>query len=226
VTEEPEEVQKQKRVAPAGGIEKGRSEVAVGQKHGNRAGQDRYCDQQHESSDKLSPNEKRHFMQRHARSAHVEDRGDEVYGAQNRRGAREMQREDHHVDGRPGLSDTRERRIERPTGSSTIADKRRTHQQREGWYQQPKAEIVEPGEGHVGRADQQRYEPIAETADQCRHQCEENHRQAVGRDHYVVELMVTMQEKSSVKELRKILGQKSTPKEVKQRIEESIKVLI
>jgi len=42
----------------------------------------------------------------------------------------------------------------------------------------------------------------------------------------LAELMVTMQEKSSVKELKKILQQKSTPKEVKQRIEESIKVLI
>lgn len=42
----------------------------------------------------------------------------------------------------------------------------------------------------------------------------------------LAELMVSMQEKSSVKELKKILGQKSTPKEVKQRIEESIKVLI
>ncbi|HLZ17437.1 MAG TPA: HEAT repeat domain-containing protein [Cyclobacteriaceae bacterium] len=42
----------------------------------------------------------------------------------------------------------------------------------------------------------------------------------------MAELMVTMQEKSSVKELRKILEQKSTPKEVKQRIEESIKILI
>jgi hypothetical protein len=42
----------------------------------------------------------------------------------------------------------------------------------------------------------------------------------------LAELMVSMQEKSSVKELRKILGQKSTPREVKQRIEESIKVLI
>ena len=42
----------------------------------------------------------------------------------------------------------------------------------------------------------------------------------------MAEMMVSMQEKSSVKELRKILGQKTTPKEVKQRIEESIKVLI
>jgi len=42
----------------------------------------------------------------------------------------------------------------------------------------------------------------------------------------LAELMVSMQEKSSVNELKKILAQRSTPKEVKQRIEESIKVLI
>ena len=42
----------------------------------------------------------------------------------------------------------------------------------------------------------------------------------------LAELMVSMQEKSSVKELKKILEQKSTPKEVKKQIEESIKVLI
>jgi hypothetical protein len=42
----------------------------------------------------------------------------------------------------------------------------------------------------------------------------------------LAEVMVNLQEKSSVKELKKILEQKSTPKEVKQRIEESIKVLI
>jgi hypothetical protein len=42
----------------------------------------------------------------------------------------------------------------------------------------------------------------------------------------LAELMVSLQEKSSVKELKKILEQKATPKEVKQRIQESIKVLI
>jgi len=42
----------------------------------------------------------------------------------------------------------------------------------------------------------------------------------------LAELMVSMQEKSSVKELKKLLQQRSTPKEVRQRIEESIKVLI
>lgn len=42
----------------------------------------------------------------------------------------------------------------------------------------------------------------------------------------LAELMVKLQEKSSVKELKKIMDQKTTPKEVKQRIKESINVLI
>ena len=40
------------------------------------------------------------------------------------------------------------------------------------------------------------------------------------------DLMVKLQEKSSVKELKKIMDQKTTPTEVKQRIKESINVLI
>lgn len=42
----------------------------------------------------------------------------------------------------------------------------------------------------------------------------------------LADLMVQLQEKSSVKELKKIMEQKSTPTEVKQRIKESINVLI
>jgi len=42
----------------------------------------------------------------------------------------------------------------------------------------------------------------------------------------LAELMVKLQEKSSVKELKKLMEQETTPKEVKQRIEESINVLI
>lgn len=42
----------------------------------------------------------------------------------------------------------------------------------------------------------------------------------------LADLMVKLQEKSSVKELKKIMDQKSTPNEVKQRIKESINVLI
>jgi hypothetical protein len=42
----------------------------------------------------------------------------------------------------------------------------------------------------------------------------------------LADVMVKLQEKSSVKELKKIMDQKTTPKEVKQRIKESINVLI
>ncbi|MBI1770394.1 MAG: HEAT repeat domain-containing protein [Bacteroidetes bacterium] len=42
----------------------------------------------------------------------------------------------------------------------------------------------------------------------------------------LAELMVKLQEKSSIKELKKIMEQKTTPTEVKQRIKESINVLI
>ena len=42
----------------------------------------------------------------------------------------------------------------------------------------------------------------------------------------LAEMMVTMREKSSVNELKKVLEQKSTPKEVKEKIKESINVLI
>ncbi|MBS1680513.1 MAG: HEAT repeat domain-containing protein [Bacteroidetes bacterium] len=42
----------------------------------------------------------------------------------------------------------------------------------------------------------------------------------------LAELMATLQEKSSVQELKKIMEQKTTPKEVKERIAESINVLI
>jgi len=42
----------------------------------------------------------------------------------------------------------------------------------------------------------------------------------------LAELMVQLHEKKSVKELRKLLEEEATPKDVKERIEESIQVLI
>src|SRR5437588_4022517 len=108
MAEEPEEIKEEQRVTAARWLEESRSEVAVGQKHRDGAGEDWYGGQQHEGSDKLRPNEKRHFVQGHAGRTHVQDRSNEIDRTQNRRGAREMQREDHHVDGGPGLSDIRQ----------------------------------------------------------------------------------------------------------------------
>ena len=84
VTEEPEQVLEQDRVAAAVGLEEGGAEIAVGQQHGDAAGQHRQRQQQQEGGHQDRPGEQRHLVQRHARGAHVEDGGDEVDGAQDR----------------------------------------------------------------------------------------------------------------------------------------------
>jgi len=75
---EPEQVLVQDRVAAAFCCEEGGAEVAVGQQHGDGAGQHRQRQQQQEYGDQDRPDEQRHLVQRHARRAHVEDGGDEV----------------------------------------------------------------------------------------------------------------------------------------------------
>jgi len=76
---------------PPAGSKKCGAEVAVGQQHGDGAGQHRQGEQQQEGRHQDRPGEQRHAVERHARRAHVEDRGDEVDGAQGstrrRRGA-------------------------------------------------------------------------------------------------------------------------------------------
>jgi hypothetical protein len=60
--------------------------------------------QQQERGDQHRPGEQRHLVQRHARRAHVEDRGDEVDRAEDRGGAGDVQRQDRDIHGRATLS--------------------------------------------------------------------------------------------------------------------------
>ena len=66
------------------------------------AGEHRQREQQQERGDQDRPDEQRHLVQRHARRAHVEDGGDEVDRAEDRARAGKVEREDRHVDRRPG----------------------------------------------------------------------------------------------------------------------------
>ena len=59
----------------------------------------------------------------------------------------------------------RERRIQRPAGAG-FAQEQAGHDQHERRHQQPEADVVQARERHVGRADHQRHEPVAEAADQ------------------------------------------------------------
>ena len=119
VAEEPEQVLVEDRVAAAGGIEERRAEVAVGQQHGDGAGQDGQRQQQQERGHQHRPGEQRHLVQRHARRAHVQDRGDEVDRAQDRRRAGQMQRQDAEVERRAGMAGGR-------TAADTPSSRRRS----------------------------------------------------------------------------------------------------
>ena len=103
-----------------------------------------------------------------------------------------MQRKDHHVDGGAGMADwPAQWRVQCPAGAGPTSYEDRAEQQRKGRYKQPKAEVVEAREGHVRGADHQRNKPVAKATDQCRHQGEEDHRQAVRGNDDVVSLMVS-----------------------------------
>ena len=91
----------------------------------------------------------------------------------------------------PGMARGRQRRVHGPAradavGARLALDEGRDQQQREGGRQQPERDVVHARERHVGRADHQRHEPVAEAADHRRHHHEEDHDQAVrGHEHVV-----------------------------------------
>ncbi len=132
------------------------------------------------------PHEHRHFHQRHARRAHVDDRRDDVDGADDRRHPQDVDREDGHVHARAHLH--RQRRVEGPTRTGGAArHEERADQQDRGRRQQPEAEIVQARERHVRRPDHQRDLPVRK-AHERRHERSEQHDQAVQRGELVEEL--------------------------------------
>ena len=90
MTEEPEKMLIQHRIAAALRREKRCSEIAIGQKHCNRAGEHRQRQQQQESRHQDRPGEQRHFVQGHARRPHIENGGDEIDRAEDRRRTRDV----------------------------------------------------------------------------------------------------------------------------------------
>ena len=109
-----------------------------------------------------------------------------------------MDRENGAIHGRAGVAGRRERRIERPAAAKAPAraavDEHRDQQHHPGGDQQPERDVVHPREGHVRRADHQRYEPVAEPADHGGHDHEEDHDQGVTGDHHVVTMLGRLNE--------------------------------
>nr|GEU28092.1 hypothetical protein [Tanacetum cinerariifolium] len=177
VAEEPEDVLVHHRVAAGGGVEEGRAEVAVGERHGDRAGQHRHHQDQQVGGDQPGPAEHRHFHQGHARRAHVEDGDDDVDRAHDGRSAHQVHGKDGHVHARAHLRG--QRRVQGPAGGGGPArHQERRGQQQRGRRQQPEREVVHARERHVGRADLQRDHPVGK-AHEGRHDGAEHHHQAV-----------------------------------------------
>ena len=189
MSEEPEQMLKQNRIAAARRIEEMRPEVAVGQKHRDRAAQHRQRQEQQKRRHQHRPHEQRHPMHRHSRRAHVENRHNEINRPQNRRCPRHMQRKNRQIHRRPRLSyRRRQRRVERPARAGAVAREDRRHQQNQRPRQKPERNVVQSRKRHVGRADHQRNEPVAEASDKRRHHQKEHHDKAVRRDQHIPEL--------------------------------------
>ena len=97
MAEEPQDVLIQDRVAAALRVKEGGAEVAVGDQHGDRAGQNRQRQQDQPGGDEDRPGEQRHLVHGHARRAHVQEGGDHVDRAQDRRGARQVNGEQRQI---------------------------------------------------------------------------------------------------------------------------------
>ena len=151
--------------------------MTIRQRHRDRARQNRHHGDQQIGGDQPGPGKHRHLHQRHAGSAHVQDGGDDVDRAHDRRSTHDVHRENTHVHADAHLRG--ERRIEGPACSGCAAghQERRDEQDRSGW-QQPEREVVHPRKRHIGRADLQRDHPVRET-DEGRHDRAEHHDQTM-----------------------------------------------
>ena len=197
--EEPEEMLEEDGIAASGRIEKGRAEVSIGQEHRDCAGKHGDCEQQQERRYQYRPGEEGHLVQRHSGRAHIEDGCDEINGAKHRGGSRQMQREDCHIHRRAGMRGRGERRIDGPAGPDTVAgsaslNEHGAQQQQERGRQQPERNVVHARECHIGRADHERDEPVAEAPDERGHHHEENHNQAVRGDNDVVKVVISAED--------------------------------
>jgi hypothetical protein len=90
----------------------------------------------------------------------------------------------------PEILDVVERGVESPARARAVAQKQTEHDEDEAHGEEPEAHIVQARKGHVRRADHPRHHPVAEAADQGRHDEPEDHDKAVRGDDGVPRIAV------------------------------------
>ena len=184
----PDEVDVHHRIAAGVVREEVKAAIPIQQKHreGRRQNRERRDDQ--EVRCERCPAEHRHARIAHARRAHLQNGGREVYAGQQRSEAGDLQRPKVVVDADPWrIRNFAQRRIRQPTGACELTDEERhVHQQHAG-RGQPEAHVVEHGERNVANAELKRHGEIHQTHDE-RHRHEEDHDRAMRGKYLVVML--------------------------------------
>ena len=128
VPEKPEEMLEEQGIATTGLVEKNGSEVAVGEKHRDGAGEHRQRQKKQKRRHQDTPDEQRHLVQGHSGRAHVENGGDEIDGAQDRRCTGDVQRENDKINRRPRMPTGGQGWVKRPSRAGTVHACRAFHE--------------------------------------------------------------------------------------------------
>ena len=165
------------RVTTTGGIEERGTEVTICQRHRDRASQHRHYRDQQIRSDQPCPRKHRHLHQRHTRSAHIQNRRNDIDRTHDRRSAHDVHGENTHVHADAHLR--AQRRIQSPARCRRAAwHQERSHQQNSCRWQQPERKIIHPSKGHISCADLEWNHPVSK-ANESRHDRAKHHDQAV-----------------------------------------------
>ena len=122
-----------------------------------------------------------HFL---TRAAHVEDCGDSVDGAGKAAEPGQMEAKDGDV---ACHSLSAEGRVDGPPNTSADLHEDRTQEKQERRRQQPEADGVQPGQGHLRRPDQDGHQQIGEASQKRWHNQKEDHQKGVGSDDHIVD---------------------------------------
>ena len=199
VSEEPEQVLPQQHVTVAGDSHAFAADDEAARQEEARAGdaihplehggglQRGEGQEQQERRDELGPDEEGQAKPGQAGGTQLNDRGDEVQRAQQRREDQAQHAE--QPERLSGRCKVRERRIGRPARHRRPAGREEAGEHDDAAHGvEPVAGEVDAWERHVGRADLQRYDVVAERAHRQRHDAEEHHDRAVQRPEPVVHL--------------------------------------
>ena len=179
VSEEPEEVLPEHRLAAAGRIEEVAAELAIHEEHDERSGERGVRAKDQDTGDEGHPNEQRHARDRHPWAAHEQDRHGEVDRTDDRARAVHGESKDVVVDPaarREGALG--QRRVREPSGVGRTAGEEAEVENDPADERQPERKCVEPRERDVRRTDHEWHE-VVRKANEERDDREQDHRHAV-----------------------------------------------